>query len=679
MHLLSLVPLLPFTLVFIVGILVQGLGVGLPWVLSVVCIAAAVFWRWKRPYGVLMCCGLLTGYLLSLAHVPFPLEERLRDVECFYSGVAEEVRDYDPTQMMIVRVDSCGGAGCRDFWVKLTVPSSVPAVEERDRISFRTALSPMTSQVDLPDEIDYDAPLRRMGVVASGFVRPDSLRIVGHEPGLLNDIRRLRTDLTLAIVRLPLSASAREFLNVMLTGDRSMLTSDTRTLFSSTGLSHILALSGLHVSLLAWIAALILFPLYICGLRGMRMVIMIGLLWVFAVMTGLAPSVVRSVVMATIFLVSYRMQRIRSPFNSLCAAALIILVLWPYTIYSVGFQLSFIAVASILVFAERLNPFPSRNRFLHSVAAYPSVTLAAMLGTGIVSAFYFNIFPLFFLAANFIAALLLPLILGGGLMLLITDALGWHSGFLARSVDTLFSWLNTSVEWLGSLSGSVVRDVYVTDVTLAAWFLTLVPFALWLHRKRRVYGVATLCCAAFTFGLIILDPLPVYGTEIFIPRLHSHSSLMVRTGQDFHVFTTAPTHSHTDLEDDYRRKYHRYFLKRNLDSLNFHQVSRLSPEIVEVGALRFALIYDRRSLCRIDRGVDYALVCNGFRGDVRALADSLSPDTILLAADLNKRRHDRYLRELTESGRGVRSLKHSPFIVTSSRRHLLQGVHDSRD
>lgn len=663
MNFLSLVPLLPFTLVFIIGILIQGLGGDIRWVVTLIVVLASVLWWRKRPYGVLMCSGLLTGYLLSLAHVALPLERTLIDVGHNYSGVAVEVRDYDPTQLIIARVDSCDGVKCREFLVKLTVPSSIPDIEERDRFMFASALIPLASQLDLPDELDYDAPLRRMGVVASGFVSPDSMRIIGPEPGLLNDIRRLRVDLTLAIVRLPISVSAREFLNVVLTGDRSMLSSDTRTLFSSTGLSHLLALSGLHVSLIALIVSILLFPLYLGGLRGLRVVILIGVLWVFAVMTGLTPSVVRSVVMATVFLISYRLQRIRSPFNSLCVAALVILVVWPYAIYSVGFQLSFIAVASILLFADRLNPVSQRRHLLYVFAAYPAVTLAAMLGTGIVSAFYFNIFPLLFLPANFIASLLLPFILGGGVLLLLTEGAGLHFTYLAHLVDTLFSWLNSSVGWFGSVPGAVISDVYVADITVAAWFVTLVPLALWLHRKRRVYGIAAGCCLCFTLITVFLTPLPVEGTEIFVPRLHGHSSLMVRTGREFHVFTTAPEHTHGELNDDYMRKYHRYFLKRQIDSITFHKVGRLTPDVVEIAGRRFVVIHDRKGVRRIDRRVDYALVCNGFRGDVRAVVDSVAPDTILLSADLNKRRHDRYYRELLEEGCAVRSLKRSPFRI----------------
>ena len=115
------------------------------------------------------------------------------------------------------------------------------------------------------------------------------------EPGLINDIRRFRSDLILAIVRLPVSDPVREFLCATIAGDRSMLTADLRELFSSTGLSHILALSGLHTGILAWIISVALLPLYIAGLRWLRIMILLIALWGFAVMTGLPPSVVGTI------------------------------------------------------------------------------------------------------------------------------------------------------------------------------------------------------------------------------------------------------------------------------------------------------------------------------------------------------------------------------------------------
>ena len=677
---LSLVPLLPFTMTFIIGILLHGCGVAPWWVLAVAMLAGGmVVFRWNYP--ALMCVGVLVGYAVGYAHEPAVPSWLSDSHERAYSAVVIDVKSYEPTQVVIAEIDSCNGMEIAPLRVKLTVPSSIPEVNERDRIRFSSILEPIRSTADLPGEMDFNASLRRKGVRAEVFLNPDSLRVLYPEPGILNSIRRFRTDVTLAIIDLPVSSQAREFINATLTADRSMLTSDVRELFSSTGLSHLLALSGLHVAIIAGVITVILFPLVLLRLRWLRTLMAIIFLWGFAVMTGLTPSVVRSVVMATIFFITYSIQRQRSPLNSLCVAALLILVFSPSSIYEVGFQLSFLAVASILLFAEKLNPFPRRKSLLYGFAAYPSVTLAAMLGTAVVSAFYFNLVPLTFLPANFIGALLLPPILAGSVILLVFNVFGFHCGFLAVCVDRMFDILYSSAGWLNGLPMASLTDVYISGFTLFACFMTLLPFALWLYKKRMVYILATLVCIIFTVSTSVLaDSDHIDGTEMFIPRSRQHTSLLIRDASKLHILTSAPQRMHEELRDDYTVRYRRYLLTRKIDSLQFRTASSTIVDAVAVDGRRFALICSSRQLSALERGLtadsscrhlDYAVVCNGFRGDVVRIAELLRADSILLSADLNTRLHSRYHEALTEGNFNVRSLKNSPFVMQTERSELM--------
>lgn len=669
---LSLVPLLPFTMVFILGILLHGCGVPPLCLLAVVALAGGMI-ALKRNYPALMCVGVLVGYAVGYAHEPACPSWLSDDHVRTYSAVALDVKSYEPTQVVIAEIDSCDGVEINPVRVKLTVPSSIPEVDERDRVNFSSSLESLQSMIDLPGEIDFNASLRRKGVVAETFLNPDSLRVLYPEPGILNSIRRFRTDVTLAIVDLPLSARTREFINAILTADRSMLTADMRELFSSTGLSHLLALSGLHVAIIAGVISVLLFPLVLLRLRWLKTVISILLLWAFAVMTGLTPSVVRSVIMATIFLITYSVQRQRSPVNSLCAAALLILVVSPSSLYEVGFQLSFLAVASILLFAEKLNPFPRRKSLLYGLAAYPAVTLAAVLGTAAVSAFYFNIVPLTFLPANFIGSLLLPPILTGSVILLVFNASGFHCGFLAVCVDRMFDILYSTAGWLNGLPVASLTDVYVSGLTLFACFLTLIPFVLWLYKKRMAYMLATLVCIIFTVSASVLaDSDDIAATEMFIPRSRRHTSLLVRSANTLHVLTSAPERMHGELRDDYSVRYRRYLLTRKIDSLQFRTMLSDAVDAVEVDGKRFALICSPRQLSALECGLtldslhprlDYAVICNGFRGDVVRLAEMLRADSILLSADLNGRLHTRYHDALVGKKFSVRSLKNSPFVM----------------
>ncbi|MCM1354946.1 MAG: ComEC/Rec2 family competence protein [Staphylococcus sp.] len=613
-----------------------------------------------------MSLALSIGFGVAWVNEPGQLPEMFAGKKLVYSGVAEEVRNYEPTQVLIVRIDSCANRPCRPFRAKLTIPSSLPEIAETNRLALSAVLTSLTVSVDLPGEIDYDAQLRRSGVVSAGFVRPDSVRLVGPEPGLLNALRRFQPEISALIGMSALSPRAKEFLDVTLTGDRSMLSPTTREAFSVTGLSHFLALSGLHVSILILVASVILIPLtFSSGLRRWRPVVLICLLWLFAIITGMAPSVVRSVIMGTLFLLACMMQRRRSPFNSLCVAAIAILIVTPHALYSVGFQLSFIAVASILLFAEKLNPFSRRRGWLYGLAAYPAVTIAAMLGTAAVSAYYFNIFPLCFLPVNFFGALLLPFILGCGAVFLIFESLGITLSPLAGCIDFLVKLLYDVATVIGSQTWAVVDGIYLTPPVLIGWFLCVGALALWLYKRRQVYGYAVLVCVMFSVSVHVFAEKPGMDIEIFIPRSHSHTSLLIRDGNTLDIMTSAPLREHGELRESYGKKYRPYLLARGIDSMRFHAVSH--PEHIRAGGKRFVMIATDSPLPEMEERVDYALVCAGFRGDVVGLATKIKADTILLSSDLNNRRHARYLRELQEAGIAVRSLRERGYMYCIGR------------
>ncbi len=637
-----------------------------------------------RRYSIsILLIAMALGGLISELHAPPQLPAEFSQQSYCFSGVTTEVRRFEPTQALIVKIDSCNGNAIRPFSIKISVPSSIPTVDERWRINFPAKLDNIEYAPDLPDEIDYNSSLRHNGVIGQALVSPDSLRIIQPEPGLLNTIRRQREKVTLLIAVSQLTDKTQGFLNAALTGDRSMLTAETRQVFSITGLSHILALSGLHVGIIALIISLTLLPLRLAGLNNLRTMLTIILLWVFAIMTGLSPSVVRAVIMASVLLVSAMLQRIRAPFNSLCLAALLILLFTPQAIYSIGFQLSFLAVISILLFAEKINPFSRRNTIAYSLAAYPAVTLAALLGTGIVSAYYFNILPVYTLPVNFISALLLPFILGGGIILLSANAAGLKWTWLADCVDSLYSTIHSISTFAGSLPGAIADGILIHPFTIAAWFVTLAAFAFWLYRRRPAGLAATIMLSIFTVFITAsfrcnADP----GAELYIPRTGRHTSVIIRHDNTLAFATTARNHESGELIDSYTQKYRLFMLKRGIDSirplpahchsglfarhdnlLTFRTPSGRLTDGSADSLLTILMVYDKSHVCDYGRHISYALVCNGFRGDIRDIASEIRPDTILLSADLNRRRHDRYRQELTDAEIPHRSLRNTPFSI----------------
>ena len=200
----------------------------------------------------------------------------------------------------------------------------------------------------------------------------------------------------------------------MTLGWRGDLEPDLYAQFRNAGIMHLLCVSGLHVGLLAVMVGGLFFWL---GeeRRGriLRGAIQLVILWAFAALTGLAPATVRAALMFSLFVVSHMMGRRTDSLNLLALAAIVMLATDPQLLFDTGWQLSFSAVAGILLARPAINLF--RNPFWQTSI----VSLAATLATLPVTLATFHTFYPYFLIANIIIVPLAALILALSLLYLL--------------------------------------------------------------------------------------------------------------------------------------------------------------------------------------------------------------------------------------------------------------------
>ena len=662
-------PLLPVAIAFIVGILLKGAGGGV-WPMVALIAVAIVLLVCKRIYPAILSLCAVAGFFVSFVHAPQPLPAAYFESRHSWSGRVAEHREYEGAQMMIVKVDTCEGEACPSFQVKCLVPSMIPSVDETDRVRFSARIYPLESEIDLPDENDYNAALRRMGVQAATVIEPDSVTDISPEPGMMNDVRRMRRSVQRLIAYAPLSEETRSFLTAALTGDRTWLAVGTRDLFSATGIAHVLALSGLHVGVLTLVVTLLLFPFTgQAGGRYCRMTVTVGILWIFAVMTGLSPSVVRAVVMATLFAGCMMLQRVWSPLNALGAAALLILLFAPEQVYTLGFVLTFLAVLAIIVFSGRINPFDFRHPWLRFVAGYLCVTIAAMLGTGMVCAYEFHIFPVGFMLTNVAVSLLLPPLIGGGVILLLLNVAGIRAVWLGGLLDGLMDGVQWVARGVAGLPWTTIDGLWLPAWSVAVYFIVLTLFGLWLYRRRVVmlYAMGAVAVICVVWSVMTVDRWPEH--EAYIVRSVSETTMVVRDGDSLYVHTTATQGHSGDVMSRMERHCSGYMTRHGIDRLTVlddgmrgERTAREDNLVVACGK-SFVFVSNDSQMRSYATSPSYMVVCRGFRGDVCRLARTVGADSVLLSRDLDRRRHDRYVCELTQALIPHRSLRDAPLHV----------------
>ena len=300
---------------------------------------------------------------------------------------------------------------------------------------------------------------------------------------------RIMRDRLLSLAsRTNLTDDTRALLYAMTVGERSGLTASLRGDFSRSGVSHVLALSGLHFGM---VYAVILFFLYPWRRRFTVRILFLVAIWLYAFFVGLSPSVLRSSLMLTAYSLLAIDYREHASVSILSFVALVLLLVNPMGLFDVGFQLSFASVLSILLFYPQfVRLLPERyiptHPLLGRMASVGFLSLAAQLGTAPLVAYHFGTFSVYFLLANYVVIPLVTVIVPLGILFFLTLGLACFNGWVAWLLGCLLSWLVGFVHFVQSLPFASVTGLRPPVwMVVAIYMLLMVAYLLALRIKKR--------------------------------------------------------------------------------------------------------------------------------------------------------------------------------------------------
>ena len=321
-------------------------------------------------------------------------------------------------------------------------------------------------------KFDYGLYLRRQGIVGTGWALRRNWQLIGHEDdmGLKGLAKRSQYFLYQQYRKMGIEGQDLGIISALTLGYREDLDKDVQRAFSASGAMHVLAVSGLHTGIVwgivMWILTLgVLYkPLWEDKFRRWLLNIStIVLIWAYAFLTGLSPSVMRSALMLTFWALSSLLEQQTSRWNPLLAAAVVILIVNPLALWSVSFQLSFAAVAGIMLFGSSIQQaVVSKGRVWQSVSGLLIVSLAAQLGTMPLTLHYFGQTSNYFALTNLIVVPMAGILLSLGFSTLAMSwcAVGEWLGWATKWCTWL---LNQAVQWIESLPYST------THMHLSEW------------------------------------------------------------------------------------------------------------------------------------------------------------------------------------------------------------------
>lgn len=432
----ALLPAVSFA-VGIVAVMSYDADVYLPVALVIIAAFALLFRKRFALSEMMVFCYMFAAAGSTAALVGRPARLDLANREkCDRDGLVISVNSTASSSRLVVR--------CDDFdCLVYIIPPPSEDIKVGDIVLFQSRLDDPYSErkSTVYNDMSRKAALN-LGASAVCNIGPDRIKVIGHAGSLASKFAQCRDNIVRLIVNSDLDHRSAAFVAAILVGDDSMLDSDMRDSFRSVGLAHCLALSGIHVGVVAALILALLMPLkFATGRYGRKVVLLLTLcgVWLYVALCGASASLVRAAVMLTVIIAGALFSRRTSPLNSLAVAALAILVASPRQLYSPGFQLSFVATASLIFFASRLNPFKhSKRRALKSLGAAGSASFAASTATAPVAAFHFGYIPVVSLLPNIVMAFVLPLIMASGLIIICLQGAGINSAWLTATVDGLY-------------------------------------------------------------------------------------------------------------------------------------------------------------------------------------------------------------------------------------------------
>lgn len=439
-------------------------------------------------------------------------------------------------------------------------------------------------------------------------------------------------------------------IKALLMGQRQDITEEVYSSYAEAGAVHILAVSGLHVGIILILLNIVFKPLnYLKNGRLLKLVVIVVLLWTYAVIAGLSASVVRAVTMFTAVAIAMHLKRPTNIFNTLALSIFILLIFKPTFIYEVGFQLSYLAVLAIVIFQPMLeklwNPKHKLITFFWKIF---TVTIAAQLGIIPVSLFYFHQFPGLFFVSNLVIIPFLGFLLGLGIIVIILSVSNILPTFVADFYGNIIGLMNDFVSWISQQESFLFQQISFDLTQVLTYYMILILVVNVIKSK-------TYKALVFLFAGIIILQSGFFILKIKAPKnafvvfhKNRHSIIGIKKNSALEVYSTLK-------EPDVCTFLENYKVGEAIDSLSCSEIKNVfsfkDKQMLVVDSLG---VYNIKGL-----KLNYVLLRNSPKINLNRLIDSIKPEVIISDGSSYKTYQNRWAKTCEQ--------KSIPFHQTSKK------------
>ena len=452
----------------------------------------------------------------------------------------------------LIKIDSTLVSGT--LLINLSKESTTANFNVNEKILTTAALEEVKAPLN-PYQFNYKNYLKRLGIYHQVYLRNQVVLAIPQSPNSITDYAEtIREALNKRLEQLPFKAIELAFIKALLLGQRQDISSDVYEDYVNAGAVHILAISGLHVGILLLILQFIMKPLlYFRHGKFVSLVIILCVLWGFAIIAGLSPSVVRAVTMFSLFAIVKVLKRSSNSLNTLAVSAFILLLVRPGFCFDVGFQLSYAAVASIIIVKPILDSWwHLKNKFFDWFLDLFKVSIAAQIGVLPISLYYFHQFPGLFFITNMVVIPCLIGILCLGIVTLTLIGVYEPPEVLVYILAWCIQSMNRFVEWVASKEAFLFDQISFDITALIMSYLILFLLGIFYDRKTFKNLIA-LGIAILSFQVIV-QHIPTLTSKNSFVIFHKsrHSVFGLQSKQHLEIHHDLDSITSDRMLDDYK-------------------------------------------------------------------------------------------------------------------------------
>lgn len=497
-------------------------------------------WRFRWVFGFIVNVFLLlSGMMLTIRrpNASFKPETNQKCIVFLLDKPQTRTRSYRTTGEIQYFMDSSGWRylgkkvmfyfDLNDTLVKSLTYGSVIVAEVTPK---EVALS------NNPYQFDFKKYLYLNDICYTSYINPDQWKYIDQQG---NYFRRKAVQLSEKLINCfkesGLTGDELAVATALTIGYKELLDDELKKVYSASGTMHILAVSGLHVGILYY---LITFSLFFLNknriLKILKALLILFFLWFFAILTGLSPSVERAALMFSFVVIGDNINRKTSIYNSICASAFLLLLVDPYNFYNIGFQLSYMAVISIVLFYPIIFNFIFlKNKILSYIWSLVAVTIAAQIGTFSLSLYYFHQFPNLFLISNLFAIPLSTLIIYLSVALIIFSPITQLTYIIGKILMITISGLNHGLSVIEKIPSSVTNGLNISGLQVILILLLIICITYFFLEKKKIFLFTSLGLIICLLSINTARKIDILRSkELVIFNIPQRTLIVVRNGND---------------------------------------------------------------------------------------------------------------------------------------------------